>query len=249
MDNRQFPERDEEEIIPEELTFFPADEESEDAGDVPASENVIEEEPASQPEEIPAEVEEPVAEETPVAEDVPAFENDSAQDDIPIFEDVPPIADAPAPEEVPAPDDTSEKGRSFMDRIPDVDDGMEESYDDRLTEPEIGSEIIPDESAMDSHGMLEHGEEEPPFDPSILDDPDLQELPEEPSEPEPPKDEIAEQEYRDSDGDLTPQRMPPPRKEKRPVVSAPSKKDVLRKPVERVCWASPTFWSPSCGWR
>lgn len=202
MDNKQFPERDEEEIIPEELTFFPADEESEDAGDVPVSEDVIGEEPASQPEEIPAEVEEPVAEETPVAEDVPAFEDDSAQDDIPIFEDVPPIADAPAPEEIPAPDDTSEKGRSFMDRIPDVDDGMEESYDDRLTEPEIGSEIIPDESAMDSHGMLEHGEEEPPFDPSILDDPDLQELPEEPSEPEPPKDEIAEQEYRDSDGDF-----------------------------------------------
>ena len=48
---------------------------------------------------------------------------------------------------------------------------------------------------------------------------------------------------------LTPQRMPPPRKENRPVVSAPSKKAVLRKPVERVCWASPTFWSPSCGWR
>ena len=120
----------------------------------------------------------------------------------PVFEDVPPIADAPAPEEIPAPDDTSEKGRSFMDRIPDVDDGMEESYDDRLTEPEVGSEIIPDDSAMDSHGMLEHGEEEPPFDPSILDDPDLQELPEEPAEPEPSKDEIAEQEYRDSDGDF-----------------------------------------------
>ena len=96
MDNKQFPERDEEEIIPEELTFFPADEESEDAGDVPASEDVIGEETASQPEEIPAEAEEPVAEETPVAEDVPAFEDDSAQDDIPIFGDVPPIADAPA---------------------------------------------------------------------------------------------------------------------------------------------------------
>lgn len=197
MDNKQFPERDEEEIIPEELTFFPADEESEDAGDVPVSEDVIGEEPASQPEEIPAEAEEPVAEETPVAEDVPAFEDDSVQEEFPVFEDVPPVA-----EEIPAPDDTSEKGRSFMDRIPDVDDSMEESYDDRLTEPEIGSEIIPDESAMDSHGMLEHGEEEPPFDPSILDDPDLQELPEEPSEPEPPKDEIAEQEYRDSDGDF-----------------------------------------------
>ena len=31
MDNKQFPERDEEEIIPEELTFFPADEESSQA--------------------------------------------------------------------------------------------------------------------------------------------------------------------------------------------------------------------------
>ena len=172
MDNKQFPERDEEEIIPEELTFFPADEESEDAGDVPVSEDVIGEETASQPEEIPAEVEEPVAEDIPAEEDIPAFEDDSAQDVIPIYEDVPPIADAPAPEEIPAPDDTSEKGRSFMDRIPDVDDGMEESYDDRLTEPEIGSEIIPDESAMDSHGMLEHGEKEPPFDHSILDAPD-----------------------------------------------------------------------------
>ena len=54
----------------------------------------------------------------------------------------------------------------------------------------------------DHRTMLEHGEEEPPFDPSILDDPDLQELPEEPAEPEPSKDEIAEQEYRDSDGDF-----------------------------------------------
>ena len=47
MDNKQFPERDEEEIIPEERTFFPADEESEDAGDVPVSEDVIGEETAS----------------------------------------------------------------------------------------------------------------------------------------------------------------------------------------------------------
>ena len=58
MDNKQFPERDEEEIIPEELTFFPADEESEDAGDVPVSEDVIGKEPASQPEEIPAAIQE-----------------------------------------------------------------------------------------------------------------------------------------------------------------------------------------------
>ena len=129
-----------------------------------------------------------------------------------------------APEEIPAPDDTSEKGRSFMDRIPDVDDGMEESYDSRLTEPEIGSEIIPDESAMDSHGMLEHGEEEPPFDPSILDDPDLQELPEEPSEPEPPKDEIAEQEYRDNDGSFDAAADAPAPELKTPARQRPVKK-------------------------
>ena len=194
MDNKQFPERDEEEIIPEELTFFPADEESEEAGDAPVSEEVTAEEPASQPEEIPVEAEEPVAEDIPAEEDIPASKDASVQAELPVFEDV-----SPAPEDIPSPDDTAEKGRSFMDRIPDVDDGMEESYDSRLTEPEVGSEIIPDDSAMDSHGMLEHGEEEPPFDPSILDDPDLQELPE---EPEPPKDEIAEQEYRDSDGDF-----------------------------------------------
>ncbi len=243
MDNKQFPERDEEEIIPEELTFFPADEESEDAGDVPASEDVIGEETASQPEEIPAEVEEPVAEETPVAEDVPAFEDDSVQEESPVFEDVPPVA-----EEIPVPNDTAEKGRSFMDRIPDVDDGMEDSYDDRLTEPEVGSEIIPDDSAMDSHGMLEHGEEEPPFDPSILDDPDLQELPEEPAEPEPSKDEIAEQEYRDSDGDFDAAEDAPAPERKASGRQRPVKKGRPKKPVERVCWASPTFWSPSCGW-
>ena len=72
-------------------------------------------------------------------------------------------------------------GRSFMDRIPDV----EEDYPDApevsavLTDPSLGQEITPDDSAMDSHGMLGHGEEEPPFDMSILDDPEFA-LPQEP---------------------------------------------------------------------
>ena len=69
MDNKQFPERDEEEIIPEELTFFPANEESEEIGDVPISEEVTGEEPAFQPEETPAETEEPAAADIPVEED------------------------------------------------------------------------------------------------------------------------------------------------------------------------------------
>ncbi len=225
MDNKQFPERDEEEIIPEELTFFPADEESEEAGDAPVSEEVTGEEPDSQPEEAPAEAEKTAAENIPSQEDVPAFEDDSVREAAPVYEDVPPIADAPAPDETPAPPaDDAERGRSFMDRIPDVDDGTEESYDSRLAEPEIGSEIIPDDSAMVSHGMLEHGEEEPPFDPSILDDPDLQELPEDISEPEPPKDEIAEQEYRDNDGSFDAAADAPAPERKTPARQRPVKK-------------------------
>lgn len=85
MDNRQFPERDEEEIIPEELTFFPADEESEETGDAPVSEEMTGEEPDSQPEEAPAEAEEPAAENIPAQEDIPAFEDDSVQEAAPVY--------------------------------------------------------------------------------------------------------------------------------------------------------------------
>lgn len=53
---------------------------------------------------------------------------------------------------------------------------------DRLTAPELGDEITADESAMAWHGMTHPSEPEPPFDLSILDDPDL-------DEPEPVPDE------------------------------------------------------------
>ena len=112
-----------------------------------------------------------------------------------------------------------------MDRIPDVDDGMEESYDSRLTEPEVGSEIIPDDSAMDSHGMLEHGEEEPPFDPSILDDPDLQELPEDTvGAGTAERTRSRNRNTGTATVILTPQRMPPPRNRKASWSSAPRQK-------------------------
>ena len=206
MDNKQFPERDEEEIIPEELTFFPADEESEEAGDTPEMMDVN---PVSQPEESPETEDTPIAQDIPAEEDVSFFEDAPAEEEAPVYEDDVPVADAPVPEEpLLPPTQTADRGRSFMERIPDVDD--EASYDDRLAEPEVGSEIIPDDHAMDFHGMLEHGEEEPPFDPSILDDPDLQELPEEPDAPEElPTEDIAEQEYRDDDGGVDAVQDPP----------------------------------------
>ena len=184
MDNKQFPERDEEEIIPEELTFLPEDAQPEDLNPEPAP---------SAPEALP--VEEDAAPETPPPADAPS-------------EEAPVLEDAAAPEEAPVSlPDAAQRGRTFMERIPDVDDGTEESYDDRLSDPDVGDEIVPDSHAMDSHGMLEHGEEEPPFDPSILDDPDLQELPEEPEQPEadtsePPAEDIPDQEYRDNDGEF-----------------------------------------------
>ena len=222
MDNKQFPERDGEEIIPEELTFFPANEESEEAGDAP---EIADTEPVSQTEDAP------IVEDIPAEEDASSFADAPAGEEVPVFEDAAPIADAPAQDETPV---AAERGRAFMERIPDVDDA--EAYDSRLTEPVVGSEIIPDDHAMDFHGMLEHGEEEPPFDPSILDDPDLQELPEEtnpPVEPDTPEElpaeDIAEQEYRDSDGGVdeaqdTPAPEKPASPRQRPVRKGRPKK-------------------------
>ena len=68
---------------------------------------------------------------------------------------------------------------SFMDQIPNAESDFptEEQpvISGQLSDPVPAVEILPDEHAMDSHGMLEHGEEEPPFDLSILDDPELAE--------------------------------------------------------------------------
>ncbi|MGM9549385.1 MAG: endolytic transglycosylase MltG [Faecousia sp.] len=207
MDNRQFPERDEEEIIPQELTFLPADTEPEAAA--PGAEE------APVPESIqPAAAEAFDAEEIPVTEDIPAageaapaFEQPPAREAAPVFEQPPAGEDTPFPGEAPvslpgAEEADARKGRAFMERIPDVEEGPEDAMQDRLTEPEVGIEIIPDEHAMDSHGMLEHGEEEPPFDLSILDDPDLQEPAAEPEQAEAPQEPSEDQEYRDDDGEF-----------------------------------------------
>jgi len=66
-----------------------------------------------------------------------------------------------------------------------------------LAVPETHPEILADELAMDSHGLLEHGQEEPPFDMSILDHPELLET------PEPvPAEEFADQEFRENSKDF-----------------------------------------------
>lgn len=122
----------------------------------------------------------------------------SSQPDVPV-EESPMDVSFDAADNEPAAEPVS-RGSSFMERIPDV--GEEEPAEeatsqdtphDVLTDPAMGEEITPDEGAMNYHGMLGHDEEEPPFDMSILDDPDLAEA----EEPEAAAD-PADQEYRDN---------------------------------------------------
>lgn len=101
------------------------------------------------------------------------------------------IQDSPADEHSPEP-------VSFVDRIPDVNDPEESPRQDEgdFSQPVLGEEITPDEGAMDFHGMLGHGEEEPPFDMDLLNDPEL-------SEPQSPNEsDSSDQEYRDNGQDL-----------------------------------------------
>ena len=101
------------------------------------------------------------------------------------------IQDSPADEHSPEP-------VSFVDRIPDVNDPEESPRQDEgdFSQPVLGEEITPDEGAMDFHGMLGHGEEEPPFDMDLLNDPEL-------SEPQSPNEsDSSDQEYRDNGQDF-----------------------------------------------
>ena len=101
------------------------------------------------------------------------------------------IQDSPTDEHPPEP-------VSFMDRIPDVNDPEESPRQDEgdFSQPVLGEEITPDEGAMDFHGMLGHGEEEPPFDMDLLNDPEL-------SEPQSPDEsDSSDQEYRDNGQDF-----------------------------------------------
>ena len=93
---------------------------------------------------------------------------------------------------MPEPPAQEEPAPSFMDRIPDVEADYPPQPQDPLTEPQLGQEITPDEHAIKYNGLLDHGEEEPPFDMDLLNEfaP--------PAEPEPPQEEVDDQEYRDN---------------------------------------------------
>lgn len=122
----------------------------------------------------------------------------SSEPDVPM-EEPPMDVSFDAADNEPAAEPVS-RGSSFMERIPDVGEEepaeqatSQDTAQDVLTDPAMGEEITPDEGAMNYHGMLGHDEEEPPFDMSILDDPDLTDAEEPETAPDP-----SDQEYRDN---------------------------------------------------
>ena len=138
------------------------------------------------PQEIPAQ-EEPLPENQALSvESLPAEEPAPSGEEVPeeTAEDI-------IPEEVPLEENTSAE-----EVLPE-----ETAQEDPFVIPEAAEEITAHEEAMDDHGMLEHGEEAPALDLSLLDDPALSELMAEPEE-EPSQEELLDQEYSDTSGDF-----------------------------------------------
>lgn len=194
MEKKQYPDQEPEELLQPDLAP-PAE-----APETPATEHFPEQE-------VPAAPEEPEHLDVE-ALFAPIFEH-TAPVDVP--EEVPPVQDVAASDEEPA----LEKPASAETADEAADD---EPADPRMAAPQMGQEIEADDAAM--VGMLAHGEPEPPFDLSILDDPEL-DVPQEPdtqgdAAEEADSEDTDEQEYRDNGED---QQAAP--QEQRPVPPRP----------------------------
>ncbi len=117
---------------------------------------------------------------------LPQEETAQEQPQKPSVEPAPPEDTQPQPEAEPA----AQAESTEPEILP-----LEETPTGQLAEIQETQLIEPDEKAMDFHGMLDHGQEEPTFDMSILNDPIL-------AEPSAPAEEIPDQEYRDNGKDF-----------------------------------------------
>ena len=173
----------------------------------------------------PAEAPETPAPEHFPEQDAPAAPEESEHLDVealfaPIFEHTAPVD---VPEEVPPVQDVAAADEEPVSEEPASAEPADEAADDepadpRMAAPQMGQEIEADDAAM--VGMLAHGEPEPPFDLSILDDPEL-DVPQEPdtqgdAAEEADSEDTDEQEYRDNGED---QQAAP--QEQRPVPPRP----------------------------
>lgn len=194
MEKKQYPDQEPEELLQPDLAP-PAE-----APETPAPEHFPEQDAPAAPEESEhLDVEALFA---------PIFEHTAPMD---VPEEVPPVQDVAAADEEPV----SEEPASAETADEAADD---EPADPRMAAPQMGQEIEADDAAM--VGMLAHGEPEPPFDLSILDDPEL-DVPQEPdtqgdAAEEADSEDTDEQEYRDNGED---QQAAP--QEQRPVPPRP----------------------------
>lgn len=194
MEKKQYPDQEPEELLQPDLAP-PAE-----APETPAPEHFPEQEVPAAPEE-------------PEHLDVEALF-------APIFEHTAPVD---VPEEVPPEQDVAAADEEPVSEEPAPAETADEAADDepadpRMAAPQMGQEIEADDAAM--VGMLAHGEPEPPFDLSILDDPEL-DVPQEPdtqgdAAEEADSEDTDEQEYRDNGED---QQAAP--QEQRPVPPRP----------------------------
>ena len=194
MEKKQYPDQEPEELLQPDLAP-PAE-----APETPAPEHFPEQDAPAAPEESEhLDVEALFA---------PIFEH-TAPVDVP--EEVPPVQDVAAADEEPIPEEPAS--------VETADEAADdEPADPRMAAPQMGQEIEADDAAM--VGMLAHGEPEPPFDLSILDDPEL-DVPQEPdtqgdAAEEADSEDTDEQEYRDNGED---QQAAP--QEQRPVPPRP----------------------------
>ena len=227
MDKDQFPQEDDflnqepspvpgQESLPEEpeiveLSFTP--EPSGPAQDAAPLSPLPED--TSEPQEAFSAEEAPVLPDTPSVEDAPVLPEELFAEDASTLPE-PFSPESETPSEAPA-------QSSFMDRIPDVEDGYTEDipafHGESLEIPAVGDPLTPDEDALNYHGILQHGEEEPPFDPGILEDPKSEgEAESTEGLPEPvPEEEPDDQEYRDGGQDFDEiMEAPAPEPEKKP---------------------------------
>lgn len=121
MDHNQFPERDEEDVLPQELTFSPPEDKA------------------------PPQEEMPVIEEIPVMEDIPLSHVPTqgsteapGPSDAPVWEEAPGAEETAPPEEMPPMEQEAAEAPSFMERIPDTDEDYP-APEEYVTVPEDGN--------------------------------------------------------------------------------------------------------------
>lgn len=111
-------------------------------------------------------------------------------------------------------EESSKEELLLPESAPDNNNAQREDF---LSIPQTQPEIQADDHAMDYHGFLEHGQEEPPFDMNILDHPELTETP----DPVPVQD-SQDQDFHDDSQDFDAMFNAPAQEPQKPKSSEPA---------------------------